>query len=32
MTLSTHSNIPGIAGVLGDREMAARRKWRADLS
>jgi hypothetical protein len=23
---------PGVAGVLGDQDTAARRKWRADLS
>src|SRR5882724_10233453 len=32
MPSSTHSNSPGVAGVLGDQETAARRKWRADLS
>lgn len=32
MPSSTHSNNPGIAGVLGDQETAARKKWRADLS
>jgi hypothetical protein len=25
-------NDPGLAGVLGDQETAARRKWRVDLS
>jgi len=32
MTPSTRSNTPGEAGMLGDQETAARRKWRVDLS